>query len=157
MLRNMATSLFEHERIKTTLSKGKAVKPLIDKLVTLAKRGDLHAVRQVAAVLTKETVVKKLFDMAQSRFGSRTCGYTLMVKQGLRKGDVSPMVYLKLVTADDIKVKTGGLKSRAQVRSRRVDASRQERVSRSAPLAEKTATEPTPDLSKTDTDDNSQS
>jgi large subunit ribosomal protein L17 len=124
MLRNMATSLFEKERIVTTLSKGKAVKPLIDKLVTLAKKGDLHSIRQVASVLTKKDVVKKVFEMAKERFTTRTSGYTLMVKCGIRKGDVAPMVFLRLANTTDIKPFTGSSKGKQLDRSRRVAASR---------------------------------
>ena len=102
MLRNMAQSLLEYGRITTTVSKGKAVKPLIDRLVNLAKRGkdNLHAIRQAAAILYKPEAVTKLFDDPVGRFGDRVSGFTQMVRAGLRKGDAAPMCVLQLVTPD---------------------------------------------------------
>jgi large subunit ribosomal protein L17 len=100
MLRNMAQSLIENGRIKTTVSKAKAVKPLVDRLVTLAKRGDLHALRQAAAILYKPSVVKLLFDNPLLRYGDRVSGYVLMARVGPRHGDAAPMCVLKMVSPD---------------------------------------------------------
>lgn len=109
MLRNMVTSLFEYDRIVTTIHKAKALRPLVDKMVGLAKRGktDLHAYRQAIAVITKMSVVKDLFDKAATRFSNRSSGYTIMVKKGLRKGDAATLVILELMNPDSEKAKMG--------------------------------------------------
>jgi large subunit ribosomal protein L17 len=122
MLRNMATSLFEHEQIKTTVAKGKALKPVIDKLVTTAKRGDLTAMRHVSAIIRSRKIVSKLFEMCKDRFATRNCGYTIMVKSGWRLGDAAPMCYLTLVQADEPKAGRT-TKTKPSDRSRRVAAS----------------------------------
>jgi large subunit ribosomal protein L17 len=97
MLRNMVTSLLEHERIETTEQKAKEVKRLADKMVTLGKRGDLHARRQAMKVLRTETVGKKLFDEIAPRFKNRSGGYTRIIKIGHRLGDNALVVALELV------------------------------------------------------------
>jgi len=110
MLRNMVTSLFEYERITTTVSKAKALRPLADKMIGLAKsgKGDLAAFRQAAAVITKRTVLDKIFNEAAAQFSDRSCGYTIMVKTGLRRGDAAPMVILELIKPGQVKAKVGG-------------------------------------------------
>ncbi|MDR1922527.1 MAG: 50S ribosomal protein L17 [Candidatus Adiutrix sp.] len=131
MLRNMVTSLFEYDRITTTISKAKALRPLADRLVGLAKKGkaDLHSFRQAAAVITKRSVLDKIFDEAAGRFEGRVSGYAVMVKLGLRKGDAAPMVILELIKPGYEKAKVGGgassrkAKGGAGDRSRRVAAS----------------------------------
>ncbi|MDR1309223.1 MAG: 50S ribosomal protein L17 [Deltaproteobacteria bacterium] len=125
MLRNMATSLIQHESIKTTVPKAKALRPIVDRLVTLAKRGDLPAIRSIAAVLMTKDMVKKLLTM-KDRFSDRSCGYTLMAKAGFRAGDAAPMCFLSLIRPEDGKASTGlsAPASRATDRSRRVAASR---------------------------------
>ncbi|MDR1395587.1 MAG: 50S ribosomal protein L17, partial [Deltaproteobacteria bacterium] len=97
MLRNMATSLFEYGHITTTVYKAKALKPIADRLVTLAKRGDLHSLRQAASVLFKKSVLSELFKTAKETFSDRICGYTSVVRVGLRAGDASPMVKMELI------------------------------------------------------------
>ncbi len=97
LFRNMVTSLFDKERIETTDAKAHEVKSIADKMITLAKRGDLHARRQVMAYLTDETVVKKLFDTIAPRYKDRPGGYTRTYKVGVRRGDAAPMVILELV------------------------------------------------------------
>ncbi len=101
MFRNMVTSLFKHERIQTTEVKAKALRSWADHLVTLAKRGDLHARRQALSIIREKNVVHKLFEDAPKRFGSISGGYTRIVKLGLRKGDAAPMSLIELVTAED--------------------------------------------------------
>ncbi|MDR2934751.1 MAG: 50S ribosomal protein L17 [Candidatus Adiutrix sp.] len=110
MLRNMVTSLFEYGRIKTTLSKAKALRPLADRLITLAKAGkaDLSALRRAAAVITKRTVLDKLFGEAGGRFADRLSGFTVMAKTGLRPGDAAPMVILELTGAGQARAAVGG-------------------------------------------------
>jgi large subunit ribosomal protein L17 len=123
MLRNMATSFFEHETIRTTVSKAKALRPLIDRLITIAKRGDLSADRAVSAVLMNEKVAKKLVGSAATRFADRSCGFSAMVKTDLRYGDAAPMCLLQLIASDDHRSARSVPKS--VDRSRRVAASRQ--------------------------------
>ncbi|MCF8080864.1 MAG: 50S ribosomal protein L17 [Desulfobacterales bacterium] len=101
MFRNMVTSLFKHERIQTTEVKAKALRSWVDHLVTLAKRGDVHARRQALSIIREKNVVHKLFEDASKRFGSISGGYTRIVKLGLRRGDAAPMSLLELVTAED--------------------------------------------------------
>jgi large subunit ribosomal protein L17 len=100
MFRNMVTSLFKHERIQTTDAKAKELRSWADHLVTLAKRGDLHARRQALSIIREKDVVHKLFEDAPKRFGSISGGYTRIVKIGLRKGDAAPMSLLELITPE---------------------------------------------------------
>ena len=97
MLANLATSLFEHGRITTTEAKAKRLRPLAEKLVTMAKRGDLHARRQVMTTIRDKSVVHHLFAEIGPRFGNRPGGYTRIVKVGPRKGDNAPMAVIALV------------------------------------------------------------
>jgi large subunit ribosomal protein L17 len=97
MLANLATSLFEHDRITTTEAKAKRLRPLAERLITFAKRGDLHARRQVMTVIRDKDVVHKLFAEIGPRFASRPGGYTRIVKVGPRKGDNAPMAIIELV------------------------------------------------------------
>ncbi|MDR9428093.1 MAG: 50S ribosomal protein L17 [Salibaculum sp.] len=97
---NMAGSLIEHEQIKTTLPKAKELKRIMDKLVTLAKRGDLHARRQAAAQLKQDKDVAKLFDVLGARYQDRQGGYTRVLKAGFRYGDMAPMAIIELVDRD---------------------------------------------------------
>jgi large subunit ribosomal protein L17 len=94
---NLAGALIEHGRIQTTQAKAKAVKPLAEKLITLGKRGDLHARRQALAALRSNDVVHRLFADIAPRFSDRPGGYTRIVKLGPRQGDAAEMVYLELV------------------------------------------------------------
>ncbi|WP_371056480.1 50S ribosomal protein L17 [Rhodosalinus sp. K401] len=97
---NMAGSLIEHEQIKTTLPKAKELKRVADKLITLAKRGDLHARRQAAARLKQEALVAKLFDVLGPRYQERQGGYVRVLKAGFRYGDMAPMAIVELVDRD---------------------------------------------------------
>jgi len=99
MLANMATSLFEHGRITTTTAKAKRLRPLAEKLVTFAKRGDLHARRQVMTTIRDKNVVHHLFAEIGPRYENRPGGYTRIVKIGPRKGDNAPMAVIELVEA----------------------------------------------------------
>ena len=100
MLANMACSLIEHEQIKTTLPKAKELKPYVEKLITLAKRGDLHARRQAIAQIRHEAPVKKLFDALATRYRDRQGGYARVLKAGFRYGDMAPMAIVELVDRD---------------------------------------------------------
>jgi len=97
MLRNMVTSLLEHEKIETTLAKAKEVRRLADKVILLAKRGDLHARRQALGILTQKGVVKKLFSEIAPRFQDRASGFTHIFKLGNRLGDAAPMSVVMIV------------------------------------------------------------
>src|SRR6266487_1468725 len=99
MLANLATSLFEHDRITTTEAKAKRLRPLAERLITFAKRGDLHARRQVMRVVRDKDVVHKLFAEIGPKFAERPGGYTRIVKIGPRKGDNAPMAVIELVEA----------------------------------------------------------
>lgn len=97
---NMAGSLIEHEQIKTTLPKAKELKRVIDKLITLGKRGDVHARRQAAAQLKQDIHVAKLFDVLGPRYKERSGGYARVLKAGFRYGDMAPMAIIELVDRD---------------------------------------------------------
>lgn len=97
---NMSGSLIEHEQIKTTLPKAKELKRVIDKLITLGKRGDLHARRQASAQLKQEMHVAKLFDVLGPRYKERPGGYCRVMKAGFRYGDMAPMAIIELVDRD---------------------------------------------------------
>lgn len=97
MFRNMVTSLLRHERIRTTDTKAKEVRRWADHVITLAKRGDLHARRQALAIVNDKAVVHKLFEKAQELFGNRAGGYTRLIKMGRRPGDAAPMTMVELI------------------------------------------------------------
>jgi len=100
MFENMAASLIKHEQIVTTLPKAKDLRPIVEKLVTLGKRGDLHARRQAIAQLQDETIVTKLFDVLASRYKDRQGGYTRVLKAGFRHGDSAPVGVIEFVDRD---------------------------------------------------------
>ncbi len=100
MFRNMVTSFFEHESIVTTEAKAKALRPLAEKMITLAKRGDLHSRRQALAVLTKKSVTHKLFDEIGSRYMESSGGYTTIAKLEPRRGDAAPMAVIELINLE---------------------------------------------------------
>jgi len=101
MFANMAASLIEHEQIVTTLPKAKEMKPLMDKLITLAKRGDLHARRQAISKVRDEAAVRKLFEVFGERYNDRSGGYTRVLKAGFRHGDNAPRAVIELVDRDE--------------------------------------------------------
>jgi large subunit ribosomal protein L17 len=103
LLKNLVTSVIEHERIVTTVPKAKAARPLVEKMITLAKRDTLHTRRQAAAFLETPAAVKKLFDKLGTRFGQRTGGYTRVVRLGWRKGDGAEQAMLELVGSELVK------------------------------------------------------
>lgn len=97
LFRGMLTSFFQYDRIETTEAKAKELRGLADQMITLAKRGDLHARRQVLVYLMDEDVVKKLFDEIAPKYADRQGGYTRVIKLGLRKGDAAPLALIELV------------------------------------------------------------
>jgi large subunit ribosomal protein L17 len=103
LLRNLVTNVIERERVITTVPKAKAARPLIEKMITLAKDGSLHARRQAAAFLFTPSAVKKLFDGLARRFGPRNGGYTRIVRLAPRKGDGAELAMLELVGSELVK------------------------------------------------------
>ena len=97
MMRNMAASLFEHEGINTTVAKAKEIRPYAEKLITLARRGDLHAIRQVEQKIKDRKIITKLFKEIGPRFAARPGGYTRILKLGHRPGDGAEMARIELV------------------------------------------------------------
>jgi large subunit ribosomal protein L17 len=104
LLANQVCSLIEHQRIKTTLAKAKAVRPLAEKMVTLGKNGSLHARRTALAVLRQKDAVKKLFDDIAPRSASRKGGYTRIIKLGQRRSDAAPVAFLEWVDTAEVTV-----------------------------------------------------
>ena len=102
MFRNMVTSLFKHQRIQTTDAKAKELRRWADRLITLAKRGDLHARRQALAIIREKEVVHKLFEDAPDRYGKTSGGYTRVIKKGRRAGDAAPVSIVELVIPETI-------------------------------------------------------
>jgi large subunit ribosomal protein L17 len=101
MFRNMATALLKHEQIKTTLPKAKELRPVVERMITLGKRGNLHSRRQALSYLQDEKIVRKLFDGLAERYEDRAGGYTRVLKAGFRYGDSAPMAYIELVDRDE--------------------------------------------------------
>ena len=112
MFANMATSLIEHEQIMTTLPKAKEIRPIVEKLVTLGKRGDLHARRQALSQIRDNDAVRKLFDAIATRYATRNGGYIRIMKAGFRTGDNAPMAVVEFVDRD---VSAKGAKDLARV------------------------------------------
>lgn len=123
LLRNLATSVILEERIITTVPKAKAVRPLVDRMITLAKEDTLHTRRQAAAVLRTPASVKKLFDTLGTRFGQRNGGYTRITRLGPRKGDGAEQAMLELVGSELVKRAA----DRAKRREERLKAQREGR------------------------------
>jgi large subunit ribosomal protein L17 len=118
LFKNLVTSVIVEERVVTTITKAKAIKPLVDKMITLGKRDTLHARRQAAARLATPAAVKKLFDTLGTRFGQRNGGYTRIVRLGVRKGDGAEQALIELVDTKLVKRAA----ERAQRREERLKA-----------------------------------
>jgi large subunit ribosomal protein L17 len=112
MFANMAASLIEHEQIVTTLPKAKEIRPIVEKLVTLGKRGDLHARRQAISAIRDVKLVAKLFDTLAARYATRNGGYIRIMKAGFRTGDNAPLAVVEFVERD---VDAKGKADRARV------------------------------------------
>ncbi|MFO8059295.1 MAG: 50S ribosomal protein L17 [Bacillota bacterium] len=97
LLRGLVTSILEHERIETTAARAEAAQPIVEKMITIGKRGDLHARRQIAGYLTDRAVARKVCDVLGPRYEDRPGGYTRIIKTAPRRGDGAPMVILELV------------------------------------------------------------
>lgn len=101
LFKNMAQAIIKHEQIITTLPKAKTMKPIVDKLITLGKKGDLHARRQAFSKLRDDAMVSKLFDILATRYADRKGGYTRVLKAGYRYGDAAAMAVIELVDRDE--------------------------------------------------------
>ena len=101
-MRNIVTSLLEHERIVTTVPKAKEIRRVAEQMITLGKRGDLHARRQALAYIRSKAVVAKLFDELSSQYAERQGGYTRIIRTGIRPGDAAPMAVLELVNFKEL-------------------------------------------------------
>ncbi|MBW8617858.1 MAG: 50S ribosomal protein L17 [Hyphomicrobiales bacterium] len=119
MFANLCQALIKHEQIVTTLPKAKDLRPVVEKLVTLGKRGDLHARRQAIAQIKDVDLVKKLFDVLGPRYKARNGGYTRVLKAGFRYGDNAPMAVIEFVDRD---VDAKGLNSGPTMKSEVVDS-----------------------------------
>ena len=102
MMRNIVTSLLEHERIVTTVPKAKEIRRVAEQMITLGKRGDLHARRQALAYIRSKAVVAKLFDELSTQYAERQGGYTRIIRTGIRPGDAAPMAVLELVNFKEL-------------------------------------------------------
>ncbi len=103
MFRNMVTSFFSHERIVTTDAKAKELRPIAEKMITLGKKGDLHAIRQAASYIRDKETVTKLFSAIAPRYKERAGGYTRIIKLGIRPGDAAPLSVIELVEEEIVK------------------------------------------------------
>jgi large subunit ribosomal protein L17 len=121
LLKNLVTSVIDKERVITTVPKAKAIRPLVEQMITLAKRDTLHARRQAASFLETPASVQKLFDTLGSRFGQRNGGYTRIVRLGFRKGDGAEQAMIELVGSELVK----RAEERAKRREERLKAQQQ--------------------------------
>ena len=124
MLRNLATSLIVEERIETTIPKAKALKPIVEKMITLGKRGDLAARRQALAYLMTGESVKRLFDTVAPRFGDRTGGYLRIVRTGFRQGDGGETAFIELLGSE--KFVAQKRKKSTEARSKKMEAAKKQ-------------------------------
>ncbi len=137
MFRNMVTSLFKHDRIRTTDAKAKELRRWADQMVTLAKRGDLHARRQAMSVIREKDVVHKLFDEAAERFGSVSGGYTRVIKLGHRPGDAAPVSLIELITTESRDKKKPAAKKAKLAAPKKVEEKAVEKAAVEEPAEEK--------------------
>src|SRR5712671_6922465 len=119
LLRNMATSLIVEERIETTIPKAKALKPIVEKMITLGKRGDLAARRQAIAYLMTDEAVNKLFDTVGPRFGDRAGGYTRIIRAGWQKGDGADKAFIELLGSEQLQEEKR--QKRAEARAKKAE------------------------------------
>jgi large subunit ribosomal protein L17 len=137
MLRNLSTSLFEKERIKTTLMRAKELRPFAEKLVTLSKKETLHARRRALRQLRDRRVVAKLFDTLSARFSGRPGGYTRIIKLGPRIGDNAEMAFIELVGAEPAAGSTAATPADAEAKAKSTSGRR--RKAEAAPAGEEAA------------------
>ena len=139
MLRNLVTSIVLMDRVETTITKCKASRPLVEKMITLGKRGDVHARRQAAAYLMTPDAVDRLFGVVAPRYGSRNGGYSRIIRTGPRKGDASEMAFLELLGAEqELNEKA---QKRAEIRAKRREEM-QKQLEEQSPAAEEHRPDP---------------
>src|SRR6266513_123174 len=136
LLANQVCSLIEHQRIKTTLAKAKAVRPLAEHMVTLGKNGSIHARRTALAKLRQKSAVKKLFDDIAPRSAERNGGYTRIVKLGARKSDSAPMAFIEWVDAEEVAEEKPGKEKKAKRKEAEPKKPEAEQSKREEPKAE---------------------
>lgn len=140
MLRNMVTSIIMEERIETTVIKAKAVRPSVEKMITLGKKGDLAARRQAAAYLMTDEAVRKLFDTVAPRFGDRKGGYLRIVRTAWRKGDGAEKAFIELLGSEQVIDEKR--QKRAEIRAKRAEENRKAMEEAEAQSKAEGATEP---------------
>ncbi len=113
LLRNLVTALFKYEQIETTNAKAKALRPIAEKMITLAKRGDLHARRQALAFIQEKNIVHRLFEEIVKRYGDREGGYLRVIKKYVRKGDGAPVSVVQLIPPEEKSAEQASEKSKA--------------------------------------------
>ena len=141
MFRNMVTSLFKHQRIRTTDVKAKELRRWADNLITLAKRGDLHARRQALSIVREKEVVHKLFAEAAKHYGDRSGGYTRITKLGRRPGDAAPISLIELILSADGKKKKTKKKKKAKAPIAKKIADKKKDIKEEEPVEKKKAIE----------------
>ena len=139
MLRNLVTSLILQERVETTLTKAKAMRPHVEKMITLGKRGDLAARRLAASYLITREAVERLFDTVSPRFGDRNGGYLRIIRKGYRRGDGGETVYIELLGSE--KIQQEKRERRAEVRAKKAEEAKKAMEEQSAAEAQTAASE----------------
>jgi large subunit ribosomal protein L17 len=153
MFRNLVTSLLKHDRIRTTDTKAKEVRRWADHLITLAKRGDLHARRQALAIVQEPAVVHNLFEKASGRFGQTAGGYTRLAKIGPRPGDAAPMTLVELIGAEEeSKKKKKGRKKAAASKAERKKPAAKAAEPKAEPAGKESKETPAPEPAKKEAD-----
>jgi len=142
MFRNMLVSLLQHERIKTTLAKGKELRSWADKIITLGKKGTVHARRQAFARLRDKGIVKKLFDVIAPKFKDRQGGYTRVYKLGWRQGDGAPLSLVELVTYAPPEEKKKSTITKAKEVLEKVTPKKKEKIEKKEKVKEKAKEKP---------------
>jgi large subunit ribosomal protein L17 len=137
MLRNMVTSLMKYDQIETTDTKAKTIRPVAEKMITLAKRGDLHARRQALSYMQDKSATHRLFDEIKDRYLDRQGGYVRIVKKGFRKGDGAPVSVIQLLAVEEEK-KTKKKEKKKKAEKSSSPRPRKEKKGKAAPAGEKT-------------------
>ncbi len=143
MLRNMVTSLLDHERIRTTDAKAKEVRRVADRMITLGKRGDLHARRRALRIIRRREVAAKVFDELADRYRERPGGYTRVVKLGRRAGDAAPLSIVELVREEAVAAKPAGKTRKKAARAASGDEGRKASARKTAATGKKAAAKKT--------------
>ena len=156
MFRNMVTSLFKHQRIRTTDVKAKELRRWADNLITLAKRGDLHARRQALSIVREKEVVHKLFAEAAKHYGDRSGGYTRVTKLGRRPGDAAPISLIELVLSVDDKKKKTKKKKKVKAPIAKKSAEKKIDIKEEEPVEKKRAIEEDIEKKKADEEESAE-